>query len=305
MGRNRYAPRLTQEMPMPSLVTPRDAAKAATAPPVRQRIYRHTLVVRICHWVNVVCLTALLMSGLQIFNAHPALYWGDRSTFDHPWLSMSAGQDDNGDLMGITNIAGHWFNTTGVLGLSKDSDGEPAERGFPSWATLPGPQWLSMGRRWHFFFAWLFVINAAVYVAYTLLGRHLRRDLLPTGRDLAHIGRSLWDHLRLRFPKGEAAKRYNVLQKLAYLAAVFVLGPLIVLAGLTLSPRMDASFPVLLDIFGGRQSARSIHFLCATALLAFVIIHLTMVLISGVWNNLRSMITGRYDIDESGGAHGR
>jgi thiosulfate reductase cytochrome b subunit len=218
---------------------------------------------------------------------------------------LSAGQNDAGDLVGITNILGHWFNTTGVLGLSRDANGEPAERGFPAWATLPGPQWLAMGRRWHFFFAWLFVINGAVYAAYTLLGGHLRRDLLPSGRDLAHIGRSLWDHLRLRFPKGEDAKRYNVLQKLAYLATVFVLGPLIILAGLTLSPRLDASFPVLLDVFGGRQSARSIHFLCAAALLSFVIIHLVMVLISGVWNNLRSMITGRYDIDEGGGAHGR
>lgn len=290
---------------MPSMTTSRNGATSAAVPPLRVRTYRHALLVRISHWINVICLTALLMSGLQIFNAHPALYWGDRSTFDHPWLAINAGQNDAGELVGVTNILGHWFNTTGVLGLSQDADGEPAERAFPAWATLPGPAWLAMGRRWHFFFAWLFVINGVVYVAYSLLGGHLRRDLLPSGRDLAHIGRSLWDHLRLRFPKGEEAKRYNVLQKLAYLGTAFVLGPLIVLAGLTMSPRLDASFPVLLDIFGGRQSARSIHFLCAAALLAFVVIHLIMVLISGVWNNLRSMITGRYDIDDSGGAHGR
>jgi thiosulfate reductase cytochrome b subunit len=290
---------------MPSITTPRPAAPSTAAPPARSRIYRHALLVRISHWINVICLTALLMSGLQIFNAHPALYWGERSTFERPWLSISAGQNDAGDLVGITNVLGHWFDTTGVLGLSKDADGEPAERGFPSWLTLPGPQWLAMGRRWHFFFAWLFVINGLAYAAYALLGGHLRRDLLPSGRDLAHIGRSLWDHLRLRFPKGEEAKRYNVLQKLAYLATVFVLGPIIVLAGLTMSPRLDASFPVLLDIFGGRQSARSIHFLCAAALLGFVVIHLIMVLISGVWNNLRSMITGRYDIEDGGGTHGR
>jgi len=290
---------------MPSVTTSRNGATSAAVPPQRVRIYRHALLVRISHWINVICLTALLMSGLQIFNAHPALYWGERSTFDHPWLAINAGQNDAGELVGVTNILGHWFNTTGVLGLSQDTDGEPAERAFPAWATLPGPAWLAMGRRWHFFFAWLFVINGVVYVAYSLLGGHLRRDLLPSGRDLAHVGRSLWDHLRLRFPKGEEAKRYNVLQKLAYLGTAFVLGPLIVLAGLTMSPRLDASFPVLLDIFGGRQSARSIHFLCAAALLAFVMIHLIMVLISGVWNNLRSMITGRYDIDDSGGAHGR
>jgi thiosulfate reductase cytochrome b subunit len=290
---------------MPSVTTPRPAATAAAAPPGRQRIYRHALLVRISHWVNVICLTALLMSGLQIFNAHPALYWGNKSTFDSPWLAIGAGQNDAGDLVGVTTILGHGFDTTGVLGLSKDADGEPAERAFPAWATVPGPEWLAMGRRWHFFFAWLFVVNGAVYAAYALLGGHLRRDLVPSGRDLAHIGRSLWDHLRLRFPKGDEAKRYNVLQKLAYLAVVFVLGPLVVLAGLTMSPRLDASFPVLLDIFGGRQSARSIHFLCAVALLGFVVIHLVMVLISGVWNNLRSMITGRYDIDVTGGGHGR
>jgi thiosulfate reductase cytochrome b subunit len=289
---------------MSSLTTPQDATTASATPPTRRRIYRHALLVRISHWINVICLTALLMSGLQIFNAHPALYWGDRSTFDHPWLAMGAGQNGDEDLVGVTSVFGHSFNTTGVLGVSKGADGEPTERGFPSWATLPGPEWLAMARRWHFFFAWIFVANGVVYAAYALFGGHLRRDLLPTGRDLAHIGRSLWDHVRLRFPKGDEAKRYNVLQKLAYLGAAFVLGPLIVLAGLTMSPRLDASFPILLDIFGGRQSARAIHFLCAFALLAFVVIHLIMVLISGVWNNLRSMITGRYDIDDSGDAHG-
>ena len=285
---------------MPTITTPR----AASAPPApRRRIYRHALLVRVSHWINVICLTALLMSGLQIFNAHPALYWGDKSTFDRPWLSIGAGQNDDDDLVGVTSIAGHSFDTTGVLGLSKDADGEPTERAFPAWATLPGPEWLAMGRRWHFFFAWLFVLNGAVYALYALVAGHLRRDLLPTGRDLAHIGRSLWDHVRLRFPKGEEARRYNVLQKLAYLAVVFGLGPLIILAGLTMSPRIDASYPVLLDLFGGRQSARAIHFLCAFALLGFVVIHLIMVLISGVWNNLRSMITGGYDIDDGGG-HG-
>jgi thiosulfate reductase cytochrome b subunit len=131
---------------------------------------------------------------------------------------------------------------------------------FPAWATLPGVQWLAMGRRWHFFFAWLFVINGAIYVLLTLLSRHLWRDLLPTRWDLAHIGRSIWDHMRFRFPNGEEAKRYNVLQKLAYLVVVFGLGLIMILAGLTMSPRLDASFPFLLTLFDGRQSARTIHF---------------------------------------------
>jgi thiosulfate reductase cytochrome b subunit len=265
--------------------------------------YRHTVLIRVTHWFNVLCMTALLMSGLQIFNAHPALYWGKESHFASPILAMGAGSTATGRGIGVTRLFGHNFNTTGVFGLSGSAEGNPVERGFPAWATLPSQQWLSMGRRWHFFFAWLFVLNGTVYAFYTLISGHWR-DLIASRRDLAHIGSSLWEHLRLRFPKGEAAKQYNVLQKLAYSVVIFGLAPLIVLAGLAMSPRLDAGFPVLLTLFDGRQSARTIHFICAFALVAFVAIHLIMVLLSGVWNNLRSMITGRYDIGGPGGGHG-
>ena len=87
-----------------------------------------------------------------------------------------------------------------------------------------------MGRRWHFFFAWIFVINGLVYLTSGLASGHFRRDLLPTGKQLRHIGGAIRDHLRLRFPKGEEARRYNVLQKLAYLAVVFLILPAIALA---------------------------------------------------------------------------
>jgi thiosulfate reductase cytochrome b subunit len=258
-----------------------------------RRFYRHRLWIRVTHWINVLCMTILLMSGLQIFNAHPALYWGDKSDFDRPVLAMGATRTAHGTPEGITTIAGHSFATTGVLGLS----GDPAtERGFPAWATLPGVQWLAMGRRWHFFFAWLFVVNGAIYAILSLVGRHLRRDLLPSRSDLRHIGPSIRDHARLRFPQGEAAKRYNVLQKLTYLLVLFVLIPVMILAGLTMSPRIDASYPILLDVFGGRQSARTVHFILAFSLLGFVLVHIVMVLVSGVGNNLRSMITGWYRI---------
>ncbi len=256
--------------------------------------YRHPLWVRVTHWVNVLCMLVLLMSGLQIFNAHPALYWGQKSDFDHPFLSIGSVEDAQGNESGVTTIAGHSFNTTGVLGLSRGGD-----RAFPEWATLPHLQWLAMGRRWHFFFAWIFVINGLIYVAASLIGRHLRGDLLPTRADLAHIGSSIWEHVRLRFPKGDEAKRYNVLQKLAYLTVAFVFGPVMVLAGLTMSPRMDASYPILLEIFGGRQSARTVHFILAFSFLGFFAIHIVMVLLSGVFNNLRSMITGWYNLGEN------
>jgi thiosulfate reductase cytochrome b subunit len=132
-----------------------------------------------------------------------------------------------------------------------------------------------------------------------LFGGHVWRDLLPTGRQLRTIGRTAWDHLLFRFPKGEEARHYNVLQKLAYLVVVFGLLPFVLLTGLTMSPRMDAAFPQLLTLFGGRQSARTIHFILACSLIAFVLIHVFMVLVSGLWNNLRSMLTGRYAIEEA------
>jgi thiosulfate reductase cytochrome b subunit len=263
-----------------------------------RRFYRHRLWVRVTHWINVICMTGLLMSGLQIFNAHPALYWGNNSAFDSPFFAIGTIQDAQGVSEGVTYIAGHSFDTSGVLGLSGDPRDPESARAFPAWATLPSDLWLAMGRRWHFFFAWIFVINGLVYGISSIIGRHLRRDLVPTAQELGHIPQSIGEHLRLRFPKGEAAKRYNVIQKLTYLIVAFLLGPVMVLAGLAMSPRLDASYPILLDIFGGRQSARTIHFIIAFAFLAFVVIHLVMVLVSGVWNNLRSMITGWYDIGE-------
>lgn len=276
-----------------------DAPLGAAARPQRNLIYRHSVVVRVTHWINVLCLTVLLMSGLQIFNAHPALYWGKLSDFAHPILSMSAVQPDKGPQRGVTTIVGRSFDTTGVLGLSQDDLGHPWARGFPAWATLPSDQSLADGRLWHFFFAWLFVANGALYLVASLLAGHIRRDLLPTGEQLRGMGRTIWDHLLFRFPKGEEARHYNVLQKLAYLVVVFGFLPFMVLTGLTMSPRMDAAFPQLLALFDGRQSARTIHFILAWSIVVFVLVHVFMVLISGVWNNLRSMLSGWYAIGEA------
>ncbi|MBV8962252.1 MAG: cytochrome b/b6 domain-containing protein [Hyphomicrobiales bacterium] len=278
---------LTAANPEPDTVTAGSQVKA-------RWFRRHTALVRAAHWVNVVCFTLLLMSGLQIFNAHPALYVGAQSDFAHPAIAISA-QRTSGGIKGETAVFGHEFDTTGVLGVSS-MDGQPTPRAFPNWSTIPSYQDLATGRRWHFFFAWLLVLNGIIYFIFGFASRHFRRDLLPSYAELRHIGADILDHLRLRFPRGEAAKRYNVLQQLAYLAVVFVLFPLVVLTGLTMSPGIDTTVPQLLSVFGGRQTARLIHFLAASGLVLFVVVHLAMVLVSGVWNNLRSMITGWYDL---------
>jgi thiosulfate reductase cytochrome b subunit len=263
--------------------------------------YRHALAVRITHWLNAGVLLVMLMSGLQIFNAHPALYWGAQSDFAHPLLSFSAFQNSAGEVVrGITQIGSWQFNTTGILGVSR-MDGVLVARGFPAWATLPGPQWLAMGRVWHFFFAWLFVINGVLFALYAFTRGHIR-DLAPSAPDLRNLPHEIAEHVKLHFPKGEEAKRYNALQKVAYFTVIFLLGPLVVLTGLTMSPTMDAAFPFLPWMFGGRQSARTIHFICAFSFVAFFVVHIVMVVLSGTWNNLRSMITGRYLIEGNGGA---
>jgi thiosulfate reductase cytochrome b subunit len=260
--------------------------------------YRHSLPVRLLHWINVVALTILLMSGLQIFNAHPRLYWAGKSSYTGapPVLEIGMKEDGVRGYAGVTRVLGHDFVTTGVLGLSRSATGEPTARAFPWWATIPDNPWLAMARSWHFFFAWVLLVNGLAYVAYGVLSRHLVRDLAPDRRDWRSLGRSIRDHLRFRHPAGEAARRYNVLQKLAYLAIVFGVLPLIVLMGIAMSPWMDTVLPGWVDWFGGRQAARTLHFALAWALVAFVLVHVFEVIVSGLWNHLRSMITGRYRI---------
>lgn len=280
----------------PERAVPPSPAATPSARAVRRVVYRHTLPLRIMHWINAVCLLILLGSGLQIFNAHPALYWGQRSHFGHPWLQLGATRSADGKLHGVTVLGSRRFDTTGWFGVSK-VNGRPVARGFPAWATIPGPRWLSMGRAWHFFFAWLFAINGVCFLAWAIWTRHLTRDLVPAKRDWRGIGRSILDHALLRHPEGEAALRYNVLQRLAYFIVIFVFGGGVLLMGLAMSPRMDSVLGWLVDAVGGRQSARSIHFLFAMGFIAFFLIHIFEVIVTGVGNNLRSITTGRYAIE--------
>ncbi|KPF91238.1 HupC [Novosphingobium sp. AAP83] len=261
----------------------RDASSVAPGP----LVYRTHLPVRIWHWINALSIFVMLMSGATIFNAHPRLYWGAYgANFDEPWLVIGRrGQE------GFVNLLGLEIPTTGFLGFTENSI-----RAFPPLVTIPNYYSLAEGRQWHFFFAWVLVISAVLYLLYSILSKHLSRDLAlqPHERKFGHLWHDLKQHARLRFPKGEAARAYNPLQKIAYLGVIFGLIPLVVLTGLTMSPMLNAAFPWLLDLFGGRQSARSIHFLCAGGFAAFTVIHLFMVVLAGPINELRSMVTGWY-----------
>lgn len=221
-------------------------------------VKRHRLSTRLWHWLNVVVMFTLFTSGLGIFNAHPRLYWGQYgANFDHAWLVLDR---------------------------------------FPAWITLPGRYSLAMSRHWHLAAAPIFAFALLGYMIWSLANRHILRDLAFRRSELSpsHILQDIIDHARLRFPTGVEALRYNILQKASYNAVLFLLLPALIFSGLAMSPGMNAAWPWLIEIFGGRQSARSIHFIAAWAMVAFVVVHLLMVVLAGPINELRSITTGWY-----------
>ena len=214
---------------------------------------RHSLATRLWHWLNAACLFVLFFSGLNISNAHPWLYWGAAGFAPaEAWLALPR---------------------------------------FPGWMTIPGFYSLADARLWHFLAAWPFALGFAAFLAALVLSRH-RRDFALRRGDLtwSALRDDLARHFRLDFAPHRGA--FNLSQKYLYIVVLFVLLPLMILTGLTLSPAVDSAFPWLLDLFGGRQSARSIHFLVAWALLAFFVLHILAVLLSGPVGQIRDMIVG-------------
>lgn len=262
---------------------------------------RHALATRITHWVNALAIAFLIGSGLNIFNAHPSLYWGDygaTADADKRWLEIGA-VSRGGDLRGQTRVGHVTVDTTGVLGLAAGPTGQPQAQGFPSWSTFPSVRDLATARNWHFFFAWIFILNGLLYIGFGIGSGHLRRNVIPRLRELrpSNIWHDIVAHATLRLPKGEDAKRYHILQKLSYAGIALVALPLLVLTGLAMSPSIGATTGWLIELFGGRQSARSIHFICTVLTSAFIVVHVLMVVLAGPYNEIRSMITGRFRID--------
>jgi Ni/Fe-hydrogenase b-type cytochrome subunit len=251
-------------------------------------VYRHNLVTRLTHWVDAIALMILFMSGLAIFCAHSILYWGNTSDPDQAFLSIGA-TTENKELRGHLEIFGYQMDTTGFLGVQETPDG-PSIRAFPSWVTIPGSRFLADARRWHFFFGWLFVLNGLLYLIYNLLIGHVKKFFL-TLADIRKIPAMVAYYLRLRKTSPQQGE-YNPLQKMAYTSVFVLLAPIALLTGLAMSPQLDSGFNWLPAMFGGRQSARSIHFIFAFGFLFYTFVHVFMVLTQGFFNNMRSMITG-------------
>ncbi|KHJ53037.1 HupC [Aureimonas altamirensis] len=257
-------------------------------------VYRHAAMTRLTHWTWAIALFFLLLSGLQIFMARPDLYIGRQSgfAFDNTILSIGA-VVENGQLRGVTEIFGYSFDTTGWLGVVKEA-GRMTAKSFPGWMTIPSYRDLATGRIVHFFFAWILVAALALWLVSSLANRHLWRDIVPRSGDARALPKDIADHARLRLHHRRA---YGPLQKLSYALVLLVALPLMIATGLTMSPGVNAMVPFLADLFGGRQSARTLHFAIMLVLVAFFVVHVVMVVLAGPINELRSMITGWYRTD--------
>lgn len=256
-------------------------------------IHRQSISTRITHWSWAICLFFLMLTGLQIFNAHPVLYIGIESGFDYDNEVLRIGARQEGDqITGFTRILGAEFDTTGFIGWSNDET-----RAFPAALTIPSNRSLALGRVIHFFFAWVLVFTLAIWLVASAFNGHLRK-LIPSIADLRALPRDIADHARLRF---HHTADYNVLQKLAYGLVLFVAFPLMIATGLAMSPSLNSAAPWLVDLLGGRQTARTIHFVVMVALVGFFVVHMLMIVAAGPINELRSIITGKFRIDPQEG----
>jgi thiosulfate reductase cytochrome b subunit len=227
----------------------------------------HSYNVRICHWINVVACGYLLWSGAHIFLDFPELYWGHTGYRGYPAAFRLA----------------DW-------GLSWDEAGAIGDR-----------RW---GRNYHFTVAWVFLINGLVYVGWNLYSTHFRDKMLP-GRDeltVTHVRAELRDRVRWRSRREASHGGYGTLQKASYLILIFVFVPLMILTGIAQSPGFTAAMPALLDLFGGRQTARTLHTIGTAALVLFVVVHVLEVAAAGLVNKVRSMITGKQTLSAQSGA---
>ncbi|HVT96084.1 MAG TPA: cytochrome b/b6 domain-containing protein [Acidobacteriaceae bacterium] len=220
---------------------------------------RHTVWVRVTHWLTVVAFLALAFSGFMIILTHPRFYWGE------------TGNVNMKPLFRIPVPSSRDTVPTGYNYVLADENG---------WA-----------RSLHFEAAWLFVLTGAVYGIAGFASGHFRRNLVPARgeRSLASYGRAL----RGIETNEDGAVTYNVVQRTAYLSVLFILTPAVIWTGLALSPAFNAAFPFFVDVLGGRQSARTLHFFVSDLLVVFLVVHVLMIALAGFWTRTRAMITGR------------
>jgi thiosulfate reductase cytochrome b subunit len=265
-----------------------------------EKVYRHSIAARVTHWMWALAILVMVMSGLQIFNAAPYLDASDKSDPARRVLAFDAGMDPTTNRpVGTTTVFGHAVTTTNLFGYTDDGAGGRAARAFPGWLTLPGMQDLAGGRRWHFFFGWILTLSIVVYIIAGAVRKDLA-ELILRPSDLPKLLPMQLYYFRLRKEPPKHGT-YNPLQKAAYTVVLFAFIPLLILTGLALSPGIDSIAQPLTVLFGGRQFARLWHFTLMALLIGYFATHMVLVFSTGAWNNLRSMVTGWYELKKGDG----
>jgi thiosulfate reductase cytochrome b subunit len=236
------------------------AASAVAATTVSSR---HSALVRVSHWVTTLCFFALLVSGVEILISHPRFYWGE------------TGNDLTPTLFKLPIPASRHLVPTGYGYVLPDQNG---------WS-----------RYLHFQAAWVVVLTGLLYLISGFFTGHFGNNLLPRKADLSwrEFSSVIAKHLRFDRPDGAEALSYNVLQRITYLFVIFILFPLVIWTGLAMSPAFVSAFPATVNVLGGQQSARTLHFFVSLALVLFLLVHILMVWLAGFRNRMRAMITGR------------
>ena len=236
---------------------------AAPAVPTTTVASRHSALVRVTHWITTLCFLALLLSGGEIVISHPRFYWGETGNVLTPPLFK--------------------------LPIPASRNLVPSGYGY----VLPDQNGWS--RYLHFQAAWIVVLAGLLYVISGLVTGHFRQNLVPSGADLSWraLATSIASHLRFERPGEAEAWSYNVLQRLSYLFVIFILFPLVIWTGLAMSPAFVSAFPATVNVLGGQQSARTLHFFVSVALVLFLLVHVVMIWLAGFWSRMWAMITGR------------
>ena len=269
------------------------------APKTGDRVYRHSIAARTTHWLWTLAMLVLVMSGLQIFNAAPYLDASYKTDPQHRVLAFDAQMGPNNQPVGTVTIFGHTFTTTHVFGYTDNGQGGESPRAFPASLTLPAVQDLADGRLWHLFFGWVLTLAIVAYIVAAAIRKDLR-ELVLRPSDLPKLLPMQLYYLKLR-PEPPPHGKYNPLQKAAYTVVLFGFIPLMILTGLALSPGADAMFPYLTSVFGGRQFARTWHFVLMSILIGYFVLHMILVAINGPVNNILAMITGWYKLRDHDG----
>jgi len=238
-------------------------ATVSTAIPAKTVSSRHSALVRVTHWITTLCFFALLISGIEIVISHPRFYWGE------------TGNNLTPTLFKLPIPASRNLVPTGYGYVLPDQNG---------WS-----------RYLHFQTAWVLLFTGLLYVIFGFVSGHFRKNLLPPGTDLSWpaFAAECSSHLRFKRPSEAEAWSYNLLQRISYLFVIFVLFPFVIWTGLAMSPAFVSAVPAAVNLLGGQQSARTLHFFVSLALVLFLLVHVVMIFVAGFWSRMRAMITGR------------